>query len=122
MACMKPFRCEAEWLGDSSAVITVVGEVDLHTSTRLREVLDEVRARDITDHLVVDLSECTFLDSTGLGMLVKAQQQARSPLNVVVAAPQVRKALSVTSLDSVFDLHDTREDALEALRRQVGEL
>jgi anti-anti-sigma factor len=115
---MKTFKCEAEWIGDSSAVITVVGEVDLHTSAKLQDALDEVRERDITDHLMVDLSACTFLDSTGLGMLVKAQQQAESPLHVVVTEPQVRKALTVTALDSVFRLHDTREDALEALRQQ----
>jgi anti-sigma B factor antagonist len=118
----QPFSCRAEWVGDSSAVITVVGEVDLHTTSRLQDVLDEVREKDITDHLVVDLSGCTFLDSTGLGALVKAQRQAESALNVVVREPQVRKALTVTSLDSVFNLHDTLEDALDALRRQMGEL
>jgi anti-sigma B factor antagonist len=115
---MQPFECTAEWMGDSSAAITVVGELDLHTSARLRAVLDEVRERGITDHLVVDLSECTFLDSTGLGLLVKAQRQAESPLNVVVTHSEVRKVLGVTALDSMFILHDTREDAVEALRQQ----
>jgi anti-sigma B factor antagonist len=119
---MAEFKCDHEWVGDSSAVITVKGEVDLHTSAQLRAVLDDVREKDITDHLVVDLSACDFLDSTGLGALVAAQRQAESPLNVVVTHPQVRQVLSVTSLDSVFHLHETRAEALAALERQMGSL
>lgn len=116
------FSCRGQWIGDSSAVVTIDGELDLSTAVQLRECLQGLHERGITDHLVVDLSGCTFIDSTGLGLLVEAQRRAESPLNVVVTEPQILQALSVTALDNLFAVHKTREAALDALGRQVGEL
>jgi anti-sigma B factor antagonist len=116
------FSCHGQWIGDSSAVVTLEGELDLSTAVQLRECLRGLHERGITDHLVVDLSGCTFIDSTGLGLLVEAQMRAESPLNVVATERQILQALSVTALDSLFVIHETREAALAALRREVGEL
>ncbi len=118
---MQEFVCHGEWVGDSSAVVTIEGELDLSTAIQLRECLEGLHERGITDHLVVDLSSCSFIDSTGLGLLADAQRRAESPLNVVATEPQILQALTVTALDSLFAVHGTRESALEALRRKVGE-
>ena len=54
---------------DSYVLVTVAGEVDVTTGTELREpLLDLVEQRKLRH--VVDLREVTFLDSTGLGILV----------------------------------------------------
>lgn len=122
MSAMQGFVCNGEWIGDGSAVVTIEGELDLSTAVQLRECLEGLHERGITDHLVVDLSSCSFIDSTGLGLLVEAQRRAESPLNVVTTEPQILQALSVTALDSLFVVHESREAALDALRRAVGEL
>jgi predicted ribosomally synthesized peptide with nif11-like leader len=112
------FRCEAEWLGDNTAVVTVTGELDLATADRLRAVLRGLRKRGITDHLAVDLTDCTFIDSMGLSVLIEAQHVAKSPLHVASCTDQNCQVLRITGLDNVFVIHDSREQALAALRRQ----
>jgi anti-anti-sigma factor len=114
--------CGAEWVGDASAIVAVRGELDMHTSEELAELLDRLRERGITDHLVVDLTECAFIDSIGLSVLIRAQHTAKSPLNVIVNSDALRRVLSVTGLASLFNLHETEAEALDELQRQVGAL
>lgn len=65
--------------------------------------------------LIVDLTEVSFIDSTGLGVLVTALKHTREAggsLDVVVAAPRVLKVLALTGLDVVIPLHATLDEAL----------
>jgi anti-sigma B factor antagonist len=58
--------------------------------------------------VVADLSQITFLDSSGLGVLVQAHRTALERDNrlVVVASPPVRKLLRLTGLDTVLETYD----------------
>jgi anti-anti-sigma factor len=58
--------------------------------------------------VVVDLSRVTFIDSSGLGVLVQAHRgaQERDTRLLVVASPPVRKLLSLTALDTVLETYD----------------
>jgi anti-sigma B factor antagonist len=63
---------------------------------------------------VLDLSEVTFLDSTGLGVLITGLKRCRSAggnLVLVTAQPNVLKVLEITGLNDVFKVHDTVEGA-----------
>ncbi len=62
---------ETHWPGETVAVVRVVGEIDLHTAPQLHEALAGLEAERL-ERLVVDLSDCGFIDSTGLGVLVAA--------------------------------------------------
>lgn len=110
-------RIDTKRSGDSW-VVTVAGDVDLHSAPELRDrlaSLSDTGAR----HVVVDLTECDFLDSMGLGVLLGAKKRmARDgrELHVVVSAPDVRRIFEITMLDRVLDLHATRAEALEAGR------
>jgi anti-sigma B factor antagonist len=53
-------------------VVTAVGEIDLSTSPRLRACL-----ADLSGIVVVDLGGVTFLDSSGLGVLIGAWKRLR---------------------------------------------
>ena len=64
---------------------------------------------------VLDLSAVTFLDSTGLGVLITGLKRCRSAegdLVLVTAQPNVLKVLEITGLNDVFQVHDSVEDAL----------
>jgi len=115
------FCCSGEWLSDGHAVMSVQGELDLATATQCRDVLDGLQDRDAPYHLVVDLSQCTFIDSTGISFLVAAHRRVAAPLRVVAPHEQVRMVLKVTSLDRAFVVHVTKAEALEAMRAHVAE-
>jgi anti-sigma B factor antagonist len=111
------FTIEEERLeGGETGVITLGGDVDLHTAPQLRERL----ARAIDDGvrtLVVDLARVTFIDSMTLGVLLGASKRLRprgGQLRLVVSEPSVRKIFEITLLDRVFELHESRDGALSA--------
>jgi anti-sigma B factor antagonist len=103
---------------DGHQVVAVQGEVDIYTSSVLRERLIELidaGARSV----VVDLSGVDFLDSSGLGVLVGALKRLRTAggeLALVVRSDKLLKIFKITALDRVFPLRDTVEAATRALR------
>jgi anti-sigma B factor antagonist len=67
--------------------------------------------------MIVDLSQVTFLDSSGLGLLVQAYRVAteQDTTMLVVASEPVRKLLRLTGLDTVLETYDERSAAEAAL-------
>jgi anti-sigma B factor antagonist len=103
---------------DGAEVLVVRGEADLHAAPELRESLRRAIDRGAHD-VVVDLTDTSFVDSTALGVLLGATKSLRGKggrLAVVVSRPDVRRIFEITLLDQVFSLHETRDDALAALR------
>lgn len=101
-------------------VVHLGGEIDVYTAPLVREKLDEQIHAGRTD-LVVDLSDVTFLDSTGLGVLVGRLKLTRTrggSLRLVGTADRVLKVFAITGLDKVFEIHDTLEGALAATDAQ----
>jgi anti-sigma B factor antagonist len=91
---------------DGRTVVHVGGEVDVYTAPALRRYLDEQIHRGCRD-LVIDLSGVTFLDSTGLGVLVgrlKAMRMQGGVLRLAGPTERVVKVFSITGLDRVFDI------------------
>lgn len=104
-------------------MVAVRGELDLSTAPQLEGPLDEaIAVGDAT--VVVDLSECEFIDSTGIALIVRAWQQLDRGANgegsgrVVICSynDQVRRVLEITGLELSIPLHRTRDEALAALR------
>ena len=59
----------------ASETVALEGELDFGTAFDVEMRLEEAIRR--TQHLVIDLAKLTFIDSTGLGVLVEANQRAR---------------------------------------------
>jgi anti-sigma B factor antagonist len=94
-------------------VVEVRGEVDIYTSSLLRERLVEVVEAG-AKRVVVDLSQVDFLDSSGLGVLVGALKRLRTAggdLSLVCQQEKLLKIFRITALDRVFALHETVEAA-----------
>lgn len=70
--------------------------------------------------ILLNLEGVTFLDSSGLGSIVRAfnnARQARVDFKLSNLPPHVRRILKVTCLEKVFDTHETEEAALESFFR-----
>lgn len=94
---------------DRHAVLSVAGEIDVHTAPQFREQLIELVEHGY-DHIVVNLDEVRFLDSTGLGALVGAFKRIRrrhGELTLVCTQPRILKMLEITGLDQVFTIRDS---------------
>lgn len=100
----------------------LAGEVDLATGPRL--VKELTKAMDLRPcHLVVDLSEVTFLGSIGLQILVEineGQQGVGRHLALVVADKRAaQRPLEATGLDEVLDVHHDLQSAVGACHAQA---
>ena len=101
---------------DGVTVVHVAGEIDVYTAPLLREVLDKQIAEGRTD-LVVDLEKVTFMDSTGLGVLVgrlKLVRGQNGSLRIVSAEERILKVFSITGLDKVFHIYPSIGEATAA--------
>lgn len=98
-------------------VVRLTGEVDLATASTLEEALGEIESDG--HPLIIDLSAVSFLDSSGLSVLVKARQRLErtdgtNGLRLVVSRPIIRRVFEVTGLADVFDLAATLDEATSA--------
>ena len=95
-----------------STVIHVVGELDLSTVARFDSELEQALT---TSRVVVVLSECTFIDSSALQSLVRAQRVIRDAggvISLVAPSQPARRVLEVSTLDRILSVFDTLDDAL----------
>ena len=98
-------------------VIDVAGQIDLYSAPEFKERTLRVIERG-KRRIVVDLSGVTFMDSTGLSVLVGAFKRLRlmdGRLAIVATDDDIRRIFEITGLDRSFTLCRGREDALEAL-------
>lgn len=96
------------------AVLGVIGEVDAYSAPALRDRLTELLTA-AEPSLIVDLTEVSFLDSTGLGTLVTGLNQAvqfGGTLTLVCEHERILKLFRITGLDSVFAIRATVDEAL----------
>ena len=102
-------------VADGVVVTSVQGELDIETAVELRRLLQSDPDRPA--RRVVDLSECSFIDSTGIGLLVRAYRLAERDGDAelaIVATPgsQVRDTLRLTNVDSRIPVLGSIEAAL----------
>lgn len=103
--------------GEPAVVLAANGEVDAFTAGDLDAPLNVIYGpeAEAPGLVVVDLSDVEFLDSTGLGVLVKALKRSResgSDLRVVVSKDRIHRVFTLTGLDEVMAIYPTLEDAL----------
>ncbi|MQA04143.1 MAG: anti-sigma factor antagonist [Streptosporangiales bacterium] len=95
-------------------VVEVVGEIDVYTAPKLREAFIDLVAQGAY-HLVIDMEQVEFLDSTGLGVLVGGLKRVRAhdgTLRLVCSQERILKIFRVTGLTKVFPIHSSLADAL----------
>ena len=91
---------------DGICVVRVSGDVDVHTSPRLRQQLAAIIDDGTTD-IVLDLTDTKLVDSTGLGVLVGAMKRLqRLDGSMILRSPSngLQKVLHITGLDQVFTI------------------
>jgi anti-sigma B factor antagonist len=97
-----PFTVEHREAGHRT-VVAVSGEVDIASSPALRSALDD--ALD-ADDLCVDLSETTFMDSSGLHVLLDVHRRMEARLTIVCPPGNVRRVLDLTGVAQSLRVFD----------------
>ena len=105
----------------TTSVIALSGELDIYTVPTFRSALD--MHDPAREQLVVDLSEVTLLDSSGLGTLVSVLNRAREgngQLGLVCPQRQIRRVFEITGLRRAFVFGDDVPSVAAALTGSSG--
>src|SRR3954468_2630543 len=99
---------------DGGVVVAASGEIDLSSSPDLRAALRSSEAQ--APVVVLDLRAVTFMDSSGLGVIVGQNKRAREDgfrfAVAVSGAPEVERILQISGLGASLDICATPDDVL----------
>jgi anti-anti-sigma factor len=108
-------------VGTDVRVVSVEGEVDLYTAPQLEELLGSMES----DHVILDLTEAAFVDSTAVSIIVRTNrrlQVAGRQLTIATGNPTVARLFEITGLDRALDVHRTLAEAIESALARAVEL
>ncbi|WP_411122698.1 anti-sigma factor antagonist [Streptomyces sp. x-19] len=108
---------EVTVIDERTAVAAVCGELDTATGTALHHQLANQLAHG-RRHLVLDLRDVPFMDSSGLGVIIRVHNDTKKvggSVQLAAASPVVRRLLHLTGISVSMPVQDTPEEALFAL-------
>ncbi|HTU71041.1 MAG TPA: STAS domain-containing protein [Candidatus Baltobacteraceae bacterium] len=93
-------------------ILVIDGELDIAVAGRFAELIE--KQLEGSRPVIVDLTACTYLDSTILNVLVRAANAAPERVGVIVPLEsRVRKLFKITSLEAPLRLTETRDQLQE---------
>jgi anti-sigma B factor antagonist len=108
---VRPFRLSEEELDGGCTEIQIEGELDLAVAGALGEALERADSALI----LIDLTACEFIDSTGIAVIVQAYRTAaESGRRIAIhgSSAQVHRVLTVTGLTANGLAFEDRQSAV----------
>lgn len=101
-------------IGEDTHVVSVAGEIDLFTAPDFKRHVATPIDTGVS-HVIVDLTQTTFIDSSSLGVLIGAHRRLKlrgGSLTIVCDNEAIAKTFRITGLDGVFTLVGKLDDAV----------
>ena len=110
-------RVKAELKGTTLSV-KVAGEFDIIIAEEFKKTVDSYLDTGLAKYLLVDLSQVTFIDSSGLGAILGRYKKVEHLKGkMVIAGPkiQVKRILEVSGINKVIGIYKDRNSAMSQL-------
>jgi anti-sigma B factor antagonist len=108
--------------GHTIMVLAPTGRLDITTAWQFRLKLQECISKQ-SPHVVINLSQVNFIDSSGLTSLLAGMREAdrvRGSFRICNIHPDARLVFEVTMMDTVFEIFDTEEEVLQTPVRSLA--
>jgi anti-sigma B factor antagonist len=99
-------------------LLIVKGEIDLYSSTMLREYVINIIKQHQPRVLIVELAEVTYIDSSGIATLVEGLQMAnrtKTKFKIAGLSKRVLEVFELVKLERVFDIYASEAEALRSV-------
>lgn len=99
-------------------LVRLEGELDHHTAVELRSQIDEKFNNENIKHIVLNLEQLSFMDSSGLGVILGRYKQIQSvggEMVVCAISPAVKRLFDMSGLFKIIRLEENELFALQAL-------
>jgi anti-sigma B factor antagonist len=113
---MQEFQAKIIGPTGDCAVLQIAGDLDAYTAPNLRQRMLDLNADGVV-HVIADLRQVDFLDSTGLGVLVGGLKRFREhdgSLAPVITKTSILKVFQITGLTGVLPPRSSVADAIDA--------
>ena len=109
MASAGDFEITTEVLPNGGALVKIHGELDPATTPQLEDALSSSPSPGA---LVIDLTSCTFLDSSAIRILARTARLEGDGMSLVARDPSILRVLEIAGVDTLVHLHSTLEAAI----------
>ena len=96
-------------------IVRLQGELDHHTADVLRTQLDEAIKQDSIRHVVFNLADLTFMDSSGIGVILGRYKQIVARSGEVVLCSMNPTIYRIFEMSGLFKVMKHRQDLKDAL-------
>jgi anti-sigma B factor antagonist len=99
---------------DKYVIMELTGEIDMKCSSKIKDKFKEIFAQK-PKGIVVDMTKVSFMDSSGLAVLVGALKQTRvnsCKLKLAGLTEDVRSIFEICRLQTIFKIYSTTDEAL----------
>ena len=102
-------------------IVRLKGELDHHRSAQIRNLIEESVMKHTTKHLIFDFSELTFMDSSGIGMLIgryKLMKALGGSIALVCNNQRIEALITMSGLKRLIAMYHTVEQALKQTKEE----
>lgn len=115
-------RCSLEIKGQA-LIVTAQGELDLHSSPEFKQRITALFEADpLLKHLVIDVASITFMDSSGLGVILGRYREIKERggrLFFVRPNPQIKRILQLSGFEKISEFANSAAEVLALIRGQL---
>jgi anti-sigma B factor antagonist len=91
---------------DSNVIISLTGSLDIYTSLDFKNFIESSLGNNVaTSHVIINLEKLNYIDSSGIGMLIKQLnyvQELKGKFSIANMRPAIEKVFKVAGLTSYF--------------------
>ena len=98
-------------------------EIDHHSAERMRVQVDAAFEKSSCRHIIFDFSQVTFMDSSGIGMIIgryKNAEKRGGKMALTGMSDEMGRLFTISGLAKIITRTDTVEEALEAVSAGRG--
>lgn len=107
------------YMMDSTMIVVLAGEIDHHTCVSIREAVDRNYEKKRAKNLIFDFEKVTFMDSSGIGMLMGRYRLVAIGGGVTClynVPSDIERILKMANIYKLMKAYATKQEALEALK------
>ncbi len=99
----------------NTLIVKIAGEFDLIIADKLRSQIDDKLAKGKINNLIINLEKVTFIDSSGLGMIIgryKKLAKDNGKMYIVGAQPNVEKILLFSGINKLIPIYGSEQEII----------
>lgn len=106
----------------NTLIVHIAGDFDLVSANEFREKIDQSIAETMSQNLILDLEKTTFIDSSGLGVIMGRYRRIKANHGQMIiygAKPGIRKIFEVSGILSLMPVLNTEQAAWQYIEKMA---